>query len=116
MLRKPALLALVLVLIIPATAGGFWFKASSETKSGAMCPEYGYKCYRPYTTFASGGFVDDLWSAKGEYVGSVRVEEGLRGFWGFTCRPDGMDKSEAPEPAMVCNERFPECEGDCFAK
>ena len=92
------------------------FTAASASAVSFFCGDYGYRCYRPYTPkYEPTSFLDDLWGTKGEYVGSLRVEDGLCRS-GFTCAPceDGQALDLPPDAA--CNEAFPECGGQCFGK
>lgn len=98
-------LALLLILATAASASAVSF----------FCGDYGYRCYRPYTApYEPTSFLDDLWAEKSQYVGSMRLNKGLCRS-GFTCVPcEDADRQEDPDAA--CNARFPECDGDCYAK
>lgn len=97
-------IAMLLLFSVPATVNADMF-----------CDSYGVKCYKKFDK-KEGYFVDHLFSPDGDYQGSIHLTDGqCYDFWEYCCQACDKDLVSSDWDKM-CNEKFVECEGQCFAE
>jgi len=112
MIRSRAI-TLSLAVLAGVTLAG---TVSAPALAQGACTPYGYMCYRAWNEKEQPGFLSRVWAPKGEYMGSLFLEDGRCSFLGlgWGCRP--CEDVPVADWAEACNLSFAECQGRCFAR
>ncbi len=105
-------------IILPLSAAAVMLLAATAAgpAQARYCGSYGVMCHRAWSPQERPDFLSRLHAPDGDYMGSIFLADGNCSFLGtgLNCRPCGDVQVEDWD--KVCNERFSECQGECFAE